>query len=78
VNAAFTPTPMRITTDRYQKMVATGVLTSQDCVELIEGEILRTAPIGTRHASVTARLLKRFMLAVGQAALVRGQSCGPG
>jgi Uma2 family endonuclease len=71
MNAAFTPTPMRISTERYQKMVATGVLNCQDRVELIEGEILAMAPIGTRHASVTGRLFKRFVLAVGDIAIVR-------
>jgi Uma2 family endonuclease len=49
---------MRISVARYQKMVAAGVLTSSDRVELIEGEILDMAPIDTRHASVTARLYK--------------------
>jgi hypothetical protein len=49
-----------ITIDRYQKMVATGVLTRDDHVELIEGEILHTAPISPQHARVTARLCKRL------------------
>jgi Uma2 family endonuclease len=71
MNAAFTPTRMRITTDRYQKMVATGVLTAEDRVELIEGEILDMAPIGTRHARITGRLVKRFILGVGETAVVR-------
>jgi Uma2 family endonuclease len=65
MNAAFTPTRMRITIDRYQKMVASGVLTPRDRVELIEGEILDMAPVGTRHASVTRRLHKQLVLAVG-------------
>ena len=63
MNAAFTPTRMRITIDRYQKMVASGVLTPSDRVELIEGEILDKAPIGTKHASVTRRLHKQLVLA---------------
>ena len=70
MNAAFTPTRMRITIDRYQKMVASGVLTPSDRVELIEGEILDMAPIGTRHASVTRRLHKQLVLAVGDNAVV--------
>jgi len=70
MNAAFTPTRMRITIDRYQKMVASGVLTPSDRVELIEGEILDKAPIGTKHASVTRRLHKQLVLAVGDGAVV--------
>lgn len=69
--AVFTPTRMRITIERYQKMVATGVLTPSDRVELIEGEILDMAPIGTRHASVTGRLLKWLVLALGDRTIVR-------
>jgi Uma2 family endonuclease len=73
MNAAFIPTRMRITTDRYQKMVATGVLTKYDRVELIEGEMLNRAPIGPKHATVADRLARLFTLAVHDAAIV---SCG--
>ena len=55
MNATFAPARMRISVDRYQKMVATGVLASSDRVELIEGDILSRAPITPRHASVIAR-----------------------
>jgi hypothetical protein len=40
MNALHPPTKLRISVERYQKMVATGVLTSADRVELIEGEIV--------------------------------------
>lgn len=71
MSSVFTPTRMRITVDRYQKMVAAGVLTSSDRVELIEGEILDMAPIGTRHAALTGRLVKCLLLSLGDAATVR-------
>lgn len=70
MNAVFTPTPMRITTDRYQKMVAAGVLTRHDRIELIEGEMLDRAPIGAQHAALTARLAQLFILAVCGSAIV--------
>ena len=70
MNAVFTPTRMRITTDRYQKMVETGVLTKYDRIELIEGEMLEMAPIGRRHSAITARLNERFVLALGQSATI--------
>ena len=70
MNGVLAPARMRITIDRYQKMVATGVLTRDDHVELIEGEILHTAPISPRHASVTARLCRRLILALGDTAMV--------
>ena len=71
MSTVFTPTRMRISIDRYQKMVAAGVLTSSDRVELIEGEILGMAPIGTRHAALTGRLVKRLLLSLGDRATVR-------
>jgi Uma2 family endonuclease len=74
MNAAFTPTRMRITTDRYQKMIATGVLTKYDRIELIEGEMLNMAPIGPKHATVAGRLARLFMLAVHDDAGI--VSCG--
>ncbi len=72
MNAVFTPTRLRVTTERFQKMVETGVLTKHDRVELIDGEILEMAPIGTRHSAITARLHERFVLAVTPSATVIG------
>jgi len=66
MSAIVTPPRMRISVDRYQKMVASGVLTSSDRVELIEGDILNRALVTPMHASVTARLLKRLILTVGE------------
>jgi len=60
----------RISADRYQKMVATGVLTKYDRVELIDGEMIDMAPIGTLHSAVTARLTKLFVLSAGDSAIV--------
>jgi len=61
---------MRIDVDRYQKMVATGVLTKMDRVELIEGEIVDMAPIGAKHAALTARLNGLLVTALGPSAIV--------
>jgi Uma2 family endonuclease len=70
MSAAFTPEKLRIDVDRYQKMVATGVLTKCDRVELIEGEIVDMAPIGARHSAVTARMNGLLVTTVGDAAIV--------
>ncbi|MHB8474705.1 MAG: Uma2 family endonuclease [Steroidobacteraceae bacterium] len=61
---------MRISTDRYQKMVATGVLTKYDRIELIEGEMFDMAPIGTKHSAITSRLNEFLVLAVSRIATV--------
>lgn len=64
------PERMRISIDRYLKMVATGVLREDDPVELIEGDIYVMPPIGPSHSSVVTLLTKIFVLAAGEAALV--------
>jgi Uma2 family endonuclease len=70
MSSAFIPTRTRITTNRYQMMVATGVLTKYDRVELIEGDMLDMAPIGTKHSAITSRLHELFVLAVSRSATV--------
>jgi len=53
-------------------MVAAGVLTKYDRIELIEGEMFDMAPMGTRHSVMTSRLHEMFVLAVGRSATVVG------
>lgn len=48
-----------ITVHAYQDMVTAGVLTKYDRIELIDGEMIAITPIGTRHAAITSRLIKR-------------------
>jgi len=64
------PERMRISADRYQKMVATGVLTKYDRVELIDGDMINMAPIGPPHSAVVARLNRLFVLSLGDSGIV--------
>lgn len=41
----------RITVDEYEQMIADGVLTEDDRVELIAGEIVPMAPMGVPHVN---------------------------
>jgi Uma2 family endonuclease len=53
-------------------MVTTGVLTKYDRIELIEGDMLNMAPIGTRHSAITAKLHEWFVLTLAHSATVVG------
>jgi Uma2 family endonuclease len=72
MTAVFTPTPLRVSVQHYAKMIETGALTKHDRVELLEGEILRMAPIGKEHTAITAHLHERFVLLLAGAATVIG------
>lgn len=51
-------------------MVAAGVLTQYDRIELIDGDLLNMASIGSRHSAITSRLHELFVLAVSRTATV--------
>jgi Uma2 family endonuclease len=73
MSARFEPTRMQISIERYQKMVAAGVLTKYDRVELIEGEIIDMAPIGKLHTAIASQLHELFATKLGgQANVVSG------
>lgn len=46
----------KFTVDQYHKMIESGILTADDRVQLIRGEIIEMSPIGTKHASCVNRL----------------------
>jgi len=48
------------TVQEYHLMSEAGVFANHERVELIEGEIIQMAAIGTRHASCVKRLNRRF------------------
>ena len=67
------PRPHRLTVDEYYRMAEVGLLAHDARVELIEGEIIDMAPIGSRHAAMVDRLAQLLILASGLAAQVRTQ-----
>jgi Uma2 family endonuclease len=67
------PRKHRITVDEYYRMAEVGLLAPDARVELIEGEIIDMAPIGTDHGSVVDVLTRLFIRALGDQAIVRTQ-----
>jgi Uma2 family endonuclease len=58
------PTRHRLDVDAYYRMAEAGILTDPHRVELIDGEIIDMAAIGSPHAAVTNRLVRCFARAV--------------
>jgi Uma2 family endonuclease len=50
--------PVRFTSADYVRLADEGILRDDERVELIDGEIIDMSPIGPRHSSCVARLLK--------------------
>lgn len=63
----------RFTVSEYDKMLAAGILSEDDRVELIEGDIIRVAPKGSRHAACVTKLVQTFIMALQDRCVVRVQ-----
>ena len=62
------------TVEEYYQMAAAGILTENDRVELIKGEIVKMSPIGTRHATCVRRLISLLSQLLGIRAIVDAQN----
>ena len=51
-----------------------GIFSQDDRVELIEGEILKMSPIGSRHAASVNRLIMQLVNLLGERAIVSAQN----
>lgn len=60
----------RFTVEEYHRMAEAGILTEDDRVELIEGEIIEKSPVTTRHSSCVNRLSELFVERVNRRAHV--------
>jgi len=58
------------TAAEYYAMAEAGILSEDDRVELIEGEVVQMSPIGSRHAACVARFSMLLPIRVGQLAIV--------
>ena len=68
------PQRRRLTVDDFAKMCEVGILTADDHVELIDGELVEMPPMGPPHAGIVNRLANVLPARVGNDADLRVQS----
>lgn len=68
------PHRRRFTVDEYYAMGAAGIFTEDDRIELIEGEIIEMAAIGSHHAACVHRLNRMLVQQTGERAVVLVQN----
>lgn len=64
----------KFTVEQYHKMVESGILTEDDRVELIRGEIIEMSPIGTKHAACVNRLVNLLVQLLGKGVILAAQN----
>ena len=67
-------TRRRFTVHEYHRMAEAGILHEDDRVELIEGELIEMAAIGTRHFTCVNGLNRFLVRSVGDEAIVSVQN----
>ena len=64
----------RFTVAQYHQMGQAGILTEDDRVELLDGEIVEMAPVGRRHVACVIRLTSVFGKRLGDAVQISVQN----
>ncbi len=64
----------KFTVEQYHKMAESGILTEDDRVELLRGEIIEMSPVGRRRAACVNRLVRLFTQRLGEHAIVSPQN----
>jgi Uma2 family endonuclease len=62
------------TTAEYHRLIGAGILTEDDRVELLDGEIIKMAPIGPGHAGCVNRLAELLREKIQKLAIVSVQN----
>jgi Uma2 family endonuclease len=64
----------KLSVTEYHRMGEAGILREDDRIELIQGELIEIAPIGSRHMATVTRLTHVLIAAVGSNAIVSTQN----
>lgn len=64
----------RLSAEDFLRMAHSGILHEDDRIELIEGDLIDMAPIGTEHAGLVYWLSQRLTLMIGDTAIVGAQN----
>jgi Uma2 family endonuclease len=67
------PRHWKLTADQYQRMGEAGILSEDDRVELLEGELYEMPPIGDWHNGEVDQFNSRLSRGLGEQAIVRVQ-----
>lgn len=68
------PTRFKLNVEQYHRMGELGILRPEDRVELIDGELVRMAPIGSMHGGLVSRLNRLLVERVGGRGVVSPQN----
>ncbi|MCD6680856.1 MAG: Uma2 family endonuclease [Burkholderiaceae bacterium] len=68
------PTRFKLTVEQYHRMGEVGILGENDRIELIDGELMRMAPIGSLHAGLVSRLTRLLIERCAGRAVVSPQN----
>jgi Uma2 family endonuclease len=77
MSAVITDPPLtrfKLCVDQYHRMVELGILREDERVELIDGELIRMAPIGSLHGGLVAHLTHLLVTRTGGRAVIWPQS----
>jgi Uma2 family endonuclease len=64
----------KFSVQQYHQMRESGILTEDDRVELLRGEIIEMSPIGTKHAACVNRLVNLLVQLLGKSAIIAPQN----
>jgi hypothetical protein len=67
------PSVRRFSVKEYDAMIEHSILTTEDRVELLNGEIINKMPKGPQHSSATDRAARFFIRALSDDFIVRNQ-----